>query len=102
MQVLRGRRHPVTADVLAERLGVSRRTLYRDIATLMAQGAPIEGEAGIGYVLRDGYFLPPLAFNDEEIDAIVVGLRWVMHCGDPVLAEAAFESLAKIGAALPA
>lgn len=102
MQALRGRRRPVTADALAERLGVSKRSIYRDIATLAAQGAPIEGEAGLGYVLRDGFFLPPLSFNDEEIDAVVLGLRWVSRNGDPLLAEAAYEAQAKIAAVLPA
>jgi predicted DNA-binding transcriptional regulator YafY len=102
MQTLRRYRRPVTADTLAEKLGVSKRTLYRDIATLIGEGAPIEGEAGIGYVLRDGYFLPPLSFNDEEIDAVVLGLRWVSRNADLVLAQAAYETLAKIAAVLPA
>jgi predicted DNA-binding transcriptional regulator YafY len=101
MQSLRGRRRPVTAEALAQKLGISKRSIYRDIATLAAQGAPIEGEAGLGYVLREGYFLPPLAFDDDEVDAIVLGLRWVSRHGDPVLAEAARESLAKIAAVLP-
>lgn len=101
MQSLRGRRRPVTAETLAEKLGISKRSVYRDIATLIAQGATIEGEAGLGYVLREGYFLPPLAFDDDEIDAIVLGLRWVSRHGDPVLAEAARQSLAKIAAVLP-
>ena len=101
MQALRGYRRPVTADTLAENLGVSKRTLYRDIATLIGEGAPIEGEAGLGYVLREGFFLPPLSFDDEEIDAVVLGLRWVNRHADPVLAQAAYESLAKIAAVLP-
>jgi predicted DNA-binding transcriptional regulator YafY len=102
MQALRRHRRPVTADALAEKLGVSKRTLYRDIATLISEGAAIEGEAGLGYVLRDGFFLPPLSFDDEEIDAVVLGLRWVSRNADPVLAQAAYESLAKIAAVLPA
>jgi predicted DNA-binding transcriptional regulator YafY len=101
MQALRRYRRPVTAAVLAGKLGVSQRTLYRDIATLIGQGAPIAGEAGTGYVLRDGFFLPPLAFDDDEIDAIVLGLRWVSRRADLVLAQAAYESLAKIAAVLP-
>jgi predicted DNA-binding transcriptional regulator YafY len=102
MQALRRHRRPVTADTLAQKLGVSKRTLYRDIATLIAEGAAIEGEAGMGYVLREGFFLPPLAFDDEEIDALVLGLRWVIRNADIVLAQAAYESLAKIAAVLPA
>lgn len=101
MQALRRRRRPVTAETLAEKLGVSKRTLYRDIATLIAEGAAIEGEAGTGYVLREGFFLPPLAFNDDELDALVLGLRWVSRNADLVLAQAAYESLAKISAVLP-
>jgi predicted DNA-binding transcriptional regulator YafY len=101
MQALRRYRRPVTAAVLAEKLGVSQRTLYRDIATLMAQGAAIDGEAGTGYVLKEGYFLPPLSFSDDEIDALVVGLRWVTRNTDLALAQGAFEALAKIAAVLP-
>ncbi|MGD0867598.1 MAG: HTH domain-containing protein, partial [Rhizomicrobium sp.] len=102
MQTLRRYRRPVTADTLAEKLGVSKRTLYRDIATLIGEGAPIEGEAGMGYVLREGFFLPPLSFDDDEIDAVVLGLRWVSRNADLVLAQAAYESLTKIAAVLPA
>ena len=86
---------------LAEELGVSLRTLYRDIATLQAQGAAIEGEAGLGYVLRPGFFLPPLRFSEDEMDALLLGLRFVAQRGDPVLDEAAEDALAKILAAMP-
>ena len=68
---------------VAEELGVSLRTLYRDIATLQAQGAAIEGEAGLGYVLRPGFFLPPLRFSEDEMDALLLGLRFVAQRGDP-------------------
>lgn len=102
VQILRRRRRPVAGAVLAEELGVSLRTLYRDVATLQAQGAPIEGEAGIGYVLKPGYLLPPLMFTTEEIEALVLGSRWVAKNGDPRLADAAREALARIGAVLPA
>lgn len=101
VQILRRHRRPVTGTVLAEELGVSLRTLYRDIATLQAQGAPIEGEAGIGYVLKPGYLLPPLMFTTEEIEALVLGSQWVAKTGDPRLADAAREALARIGAVLP-
>lgn len=101
IQVLRRHRRPVSGQALAEELGVSLRTVYRDIATLIAQGAPIEGEAGIGYVLRPGFVLPPLMFTLEEIEALVLGSRWVAQRGDKPLGEAARNALAKIGAVLP-
>ncbi|MCJ8203669.1 YafY family protein [Pseudomonas sp. RGM2987] len=100
LQVLRGKRCPVTAATLAAELGVSERTLYRDIAELTALGAPIQGEAGIGYVLRSGLFLPPLMFTADEIEAIVLGLRYVDQRGDEVLSRAAADALAKVAAVL--
>ena len=100
LQALRGRHRPVTASVLAVELGVSERTLYRDVADLVAQGAPIYGEAGVGYVLRPGLFLPPLMLTEDETEAIVLGLRYVDQRGDEVLARAAAVALAKIGAVL--
>jgi predicted DNA-binding transcriptional regulator YafY len=102
IQVLRRHRRPVSGQALAEELGISLRTLYRDIATLQGQGAPIEGEAGLGYVLKPGFFLPPLMFNEDEVDAIILGLRFVSRRGDEELAEAAANVLAKIEAVLPA
>lgn len=101
LQALRRRRRPVTAATLAGELGVSPRTLYRDVATLVAQGAPIEGEAGIGYVLRRGFFLPPLGFTADEVDALILGLRLVARRGDEALEAAARDALAKIEAVLP-
>src|SRR5438128_2305023 len=101
IQVLRRHRRPVSGAVLAEDVGVSLRTLYRDIETLKAQGAHIDGEAGIGYVLRPGFMLPPLMFIEEEIEALVLGSRWVHQRADQVLADAAANVLAKIGAVLP-
>jgi predicted DNA-binding transcriptional regulator YafY len=100
LQILRGKRHPVTAAALAVELDVSKRTLYRDIAELSAQGAPIYGEAGIGYVLRPGLFLPPLMLSEDETEGVVLGLRYVDQRGDAVLAKAASEALAKIAAVL--
>lgn len=102
VQELRAHRHPVTAARLAASLGVSVRTIYRDIATLQQQGAVIEGEAGLGYQLRDGFLLPPLMFNDEELDALVLGMRWVAARTDPHLRRAAVAALARIAAVLPA
>jgi predicted DNA-binding transcriptional regulator YafY len=100
LQFLRGRSLPVTASTLAIELGVSERTLYRDIAELIAQGAPIYGEAGVGYILRQGMFLPPLMLTHEETEAVVLGLRYVDRSGDELLVKAAREALAKIEAVL--
>ncbi|OCC01397.1 DNA-binding protein [Labrys sp. WJW] len=101
LQILRGKRRPVTAAALAQELAVSERTLYRDIAELVAQGAPIQGEAGIGYILRPGLFLPPLMLSEDETEAIVLGLRYVEQRGDDTLGRSAREALAKIEAVLP-
>jgi predicted DNA-binding transcriptional regulator YafY len=101
LQELRGRRHPATAAQLAGELKVSERTIYRDIAELTAQGAPIQGESGVGYLLKPGLFLPPLMLNEEETEAIVLGLRYVDQRGDEVLTKAAAAALAKIAAVLP-
>ncbi|MGO8832278.1 MAG: helix-turn-helix transcriptional regulator [Roseiarcus sp.] len=102
IQLLRRHRRPVAGATLARELGVSLRTLYRDIAALQAQGADIAGEAGLGYVLRPGFTLPPLMFNVEEIEALALGSRWVAGRADQPLAGAARNALAKIAAVLPA
>ncbi len=102
MDALRGHRRPVTAAVLAERMQVSERTIYRDIQTLAGLGAPIEGEAGVGYLLRPGMFLPPLMFSADELEALVLGARWVRQQGDAGLEAAASSALAKIATASPA
>ena len=102
LQLLRGHRYAITGAELASQLGISLRTLYRDIATLQAQGAHIEGEPGIGYVLRPGFMLPPLMFSEEELDALVLGSRWVVAHGDGSLSASASSALAKIEAVLPA
>jgi predicted DNA-binding transcriptional regulator YafY len=102
LQILRRHRYPVSGATLAAELGVSVRTLYRDIAALQRQGAAIEGEAGLGYVLRPGFLLPPLMFSVEEIEALVLGSRWVAERADSRLAGAARNALAKIAAVLPA
>ena len=101
IQVLRRHRRPVSGAALAEEVGVSLRTLYRDIVALKAQGAHIDGEAGVGYVLRPGFMLPPLMFSEEEIEALVLGSRWVSERTDTPLGEAARNALAKIAAVLP-
>ncbi len=97
------RRKPtVRARELSEALEVSERTIYRDIADLMATGVPIEGEAGIGYVLKPGYDLPPLMFKEQELEALVLGARMVEVWGDSELAVAASDAIAKIEAVIPA
>ncbi|MEI9929493.1 MAG: HTH domain-containing protein [Rhizomicrobium sp.] len=101
LQELRGRRRPVTAAQLAQALEVSERTIYRDLAELSAQGAPIEGAAGVGYILRPGLFLPPLMLNEDETEAVLLGLRYVDQRGDEVLTKAASGALAKITSVLP-
>jgi predicted DNA-binding transcriptional regulator YafY len=102
LQLLRRHRHPVAGSVLAEELGVSLRSVYRDIETLRSQGAHIEGEAGLGFVLRPGLMLPPLMFTPEEIEALLLGSKWVAQRADDKLADAAENALAKICAVLPA
>ncbi len=100
IQYLQGRRL-VTARQLAERLQVSERTVYRDVQDLMLSGVPIEGEAGVGYMLRAGFHLPPLMFTPEEMEALVTGARLVKAWGGNALANAAEQALAKIEHALP-
>lgn len=102
MQFLRARRGPITAADIAASFGVSERTIYRDIGVLVARGAAIRGDAGFGYTLDPGHFLPPLMFTADEAHAISFGLRYVMRRGDSMLAEAALDALAKIAAILPA
>ena len=101
MQLLRRRRNVVTAGALAEELGVSSRTIYRDIATLASLGLPIRGEAGIGFLLGSGSFLPPLHFTEDELDALLLGLLWVERCADRRLQVAALDALAKIHEVTP-
>ena len=101
IQALRRYRRPVAGAALAEEFGISLRTLYRDVESLKALGAPIDGEAGVGYVLRPGLMLPPLMFSDAEIEALVLGSRWVSQRTDGPLADAARNALAKIAAVLP-
>jgi predicted DNA-binding transcriptional regulator YafY len=101
LQVLRRHRKPVSAGEIAREMGVSIRTVYRDIVALQALGADIEGEAGVGYVLRPGFLLPPMSFSKEEIQAILTGANWVINQTDSTLALAAQNALAKIAAVLP-
>jgi predicted DNA-binding transcriptional regulator YafY len=101
MDALRRHRRPVTAASLADELKVSLRTIYRDVQVLIGLGAPIDGEAGLGYLLRPGFFLPPLMFSEDELEALVLGIRWVARQSDTTLTQAATNALAKIAAASP-
>lgn len=102
LEHLRAQRRPLPGPQLAVRAGISLRTLYRDIATLREQGARIEGDPGVGYVLRPGFTLPPLMFSEEELEALVLGARWVAsQSADPELARAAQGVMNRIGATLP-
>ncbi len=101
IQRLRTARGPMTAATLAEELEVTVRTVYRDVATLQARRVPIEGAAGVGYLLRRGFDLPPLMFTIEEIEAIAVGARLVSRTGDPALQDAAESVLSKVTVVLP-
>jgi predicted DNA-binding transcriptional regulator YafY len=102
LQTLRRHRYPVLGKDLAEELGVSLRTLYRDVAALVSQGASIDGSPGVGYLLRPGFLLPPLMLTHEEVEALVLGSRWVKQRGDPALQDAAANLLAKVESVLPA
>jgi predicted DNA-binding transcriptional regulator YafY len=102
LDILRRHRGPVTGARLAQELGVSLRSLYRDIEALRGRGAEIDGEAGFGYVLKPGFLLPPLMLSRAEVEALVLGSRWVVKRGDAELAAAAAKALAKIKAVLPA
>jgi predicted DNA-binding transcriptional regulator YafY len=101
IQLLRRHRRPVTGARMAQELEVSLRTLYRDIADLVTDGVPIRGEAGVGYVLGEGYDLPPLMFKADELEAIMLGLSWVKRRGDLSLQRAAEDVVAKVAAVLP-
>ena len=101
IQILRRARAPVTAQAIAEELETSVRTIYRDIAELLAQRVPVRGEAGIGYLLDKGFDLPPLMLTPDEIEAAVLGAQWVAGRADPELARAARDLIAKIGAVIP-
>src|SRR3990167_912446 len=102
LKILRGYRYPVSGERLAERLNISIRTLYRDIATLQTMGAEIKGEAGVGYVLKPTFFLPPIMFTQIEIQALLLGTQWVSQFGDAPLSKGAGDALNKIIDVLPA
>jgi predicted DNA-binding transcriptional regulator YafY len=101
VQFMRRHKGAVTARMIADELEVVERTVYRDIASLQSTGVPIEGAAGVGYVLADGYDLPPLMFTAAEIDAIILGTRLVAQRGDADIGKAAADVLAKISTVVP-
>src|SRR5512141_2163811 len=101
IQVLRRTRRPLTADAIAAELETSKRTIYRDIATLIGQRVPIRGEAGMGYILEKGFDMPPLMLTPDEIEAAVLGAQWVAQRGDAALQRAARDLIAKIAATVP-
>ncbi|WP_332872166.1 helix-turn-helix transcriptional regulator [Pelagovum pacificum] len=101
LQAMRVMPAPITASRLAEETGVSLRSLYRDIDSLRAAGARIEGERGYGYRLVEDFALPPQTLDRDEIEALALGLAEVQRMGDPTLARAAASVLAKVGARLP-
>src|SRR3984885_12219453 len=101
IQILRRHRGPVTAEVIAQELETSKRTVYRDIADLAAQRVPIRGEAGVGYVLENGFDLPPLMLTPDEIEAAVLGAQWVASHADEALSRAAADLIAKIAETVP-
>jgi predicted DNA-binding transcriptional regulator YafY len=101
IQILRRTHAPVTAADLGAQLEISKRSVYRDIADLAAQRVPIRGEAGLGYVLDPAFDMPPLMLTPDEIEAAVLGAQWVADRGDPVLAAAARDLIAKIAAVIP-
>ena len=100
IQLLRAAARPLTARSIAELLEVSLRTVYRDIAALQAMRVPVDGQAGVGYLLRPGYDLPPLNLSPEEVEAILVGLALLGRTGDSSLQRAAVGAGAKIAVAV--
>jgi predicted DNA-binding transcriptional regulator YafY len=101
IQILRRSSQPVTAAALAAELETSKRSVYRDVAALIGQRVPIQGEAGFGYVLEGGFDLPPLMLTSDEVEAAALGAQWVAGHGDALLARAARDLIAKIAATVP-
>ncbi|MGI9370367.1 MAG: helix-turn-helix transcriptional regulator [Ruegeria sp.] len=101
IQVLRASGSPVTGKTLADELEISLRTLYRDMAELIAQRVPVIGEAGTGYILDDGYDMPPLMLTADELEAAALGAEWVASQADPSLARAARDLVSKLSEAIP-
>lgn len=102
IQLFRRQRGPVTAAYIATDLEVTPRTVYRDISSLVTNGVPIRGEAGVGYVMEEGYDLPPLMFSADELEALMLGARLVASHGDTTLTRSANDAIAKIATVIPA
>ncbi|WP_299685526.1 YafY family protein [uncultured Tateyamaria sp.] len=102
IEILRRARHPISAHAIGAELGVTKWTVYRDMSALMGQGVPIEGEAGVGYVLNAGFHMPPLMLTAAEIEAAVLGAQWVQTRGERELSQAAAGLISKIEAVSPA
>ena len=101
IEILRRAKGPISAHSIGEELGVTKRTVYRDVAALIGQGVPINGEAGVGYVLEPGFHMPPLMLTPDEIEAVTLGVLWVKTRGEPELALAAEKLIAKLEAVAP-
>ena len=101
IEILRRARTPISAQAIGAELGVTKRTVYRDVAALIGQGVPINGEAGVGYVLEPGFHMPPLMLTPDEIEAVTLGALWVQTRGEPELALAAQKLIAKLEAVAP-
>src|ERR1700688_3455112 len=101
IQILRRSTRPVTAAALAQELEVSTRTVYRDVADLIGQRVPIEGEAGFGYLIASDYDMPPLMLTPDEVEAVMLGAQWVAGRSDKALSNAARDVIAKIAAVVP-
>lgn len=101
IEILRRAKAPISAQSIGTELGVTKRTVYRDVAALIAQGVPINGEAGVGYVLEPGFHMPPLMLTPDEIEAVTLGIMWVKTRGEPELALAADKLITKLEVVAP-
>lgn len=101
IEIIRRAKGPISAQAIGDELAVTKRTVYRDVAALMAQGVPINGEAGVGYVLEPGFHMPPLMLTPDEIEAVMLGVLWVQTRGEPELALAAEKLITKLETIAP-
>lgn len=101
IEILRRAKAPISAQSIGAELGVTKRTVYRDVAALIAQGVPINGEAGVGYILEPGFHMPPLMLTPDEIEAVMLGMMWVRTRGEPELALAAGKLITKLETVAP-